>query len=142
MKGVVFLLLLVLTIVCGSRGCGVDIRECKCKCECNPDDCEFSQRHNKITTVNKGTLNHDGECICNCNCCNDNANFREVIGECEHCSKIQELVFVRGDCTKFCVCEYLDKQGLNKVKDCPSGLYFDYALQKCEWPLDSDCPYK
>ncbi|EFA00422.1 peritrophic matrix protein 5-A precursor [Tribolium castaneum] len=40
-----------------------------------------------------------------------------------------------GDCTKFYVCE----NGTKRVEDCPSGLWFNEALQACDHPDNSGC---
>lgn len=100
-------------------------------------------------------MNDDGECVCICNCGQEATSkpnnpayptsttpLPDTKGSCEHCTNYEELVYVKGDCTKFCVCQYLDYQHLNLVKDCPSGLYFDHGMQRCEWPLVTRCPYK
>ncbi|KAL5292677.1 hypothetical protein ACFFRR_011451 [Megaselia abdita] len=52
-----------------------------------------------------------------------------------------QLVSYIDDCTKFCVCQFYDEQGLNEVLTCPSGLYFNPDLKTCDWPLSANCPY-
>uniref|UniRef100_T1H510 Chitin-binding type-2 domain-containing protein n=1 Tax=Megaselia scalaris TaxID=36166 RepID=T1H510_MEGSC len=52
-----------------------------------------------------------------------------------------QLVPYVGDCTQFCVCQFYDEQGLNKVLPCPAGLYFNPTLQVCDWPLEAGCAY-
>lgn len=138
--GILYVFAFLAVVICESLGCGVDLRDCSCNCGCISRS-NFSKTQEKAIVTRKGILNDDGECVCACNCEDEDA-VPNNNGLCEHCSVYGELVHVRGDCTKFCVCQYLDYQHLNKIKDCPSGLFFDYGMQRCEWPLTALCSYK
>lgn len=64
-----------------------------------------------------------------------------INGNCKLCNEsvVGTLVPIEGDCTKYCVCQYYDHQGKNKVVLCPDELYFNPTKQVCDWSFDSGC---
>lgn len=125
-------------------------RTCDCYCSCNVSECnEGNCTSTKVKVPGTGTLNNDDICICNCNCeQNETLTLTPQNplpihqGQCEPCEHYDDLVYVYGDCTKFCKCQYLFYQHKNKIFNCPDSLYFDLEAKACLWPLQSNCPYK